>query len=82
MDFFAHPENTLLGMLGDDDEDVWRMVVNKLCSLQLKRPSYPIDNDNFEGGFIDPGSVLTECTAIEKFLYQKSTSHYSLCYIA
>ena len=29
-------------MLGDDDEDLWRMAVNKLYSLQLKGPSYPL----------------------------------------
>ena len=27
-------------MLGDDDEDLRRMAVNKLYSLQLKGPSY------------------------------------------
>ena len=35
-------------MLGNDDEDLQRMAVNKLCSLQLKGPSYPIENDNLK----------------------------------
>ena len=39
-------ENILLGMLGDDNEDIQRMAINKLCSLQLKGPSHPIENDN------------------------------------
>ena len=46
---FAHPENILLGMLGGDDEDLRRIAVNKLCSLRLKGPSYPIEDNNFEG---------------------------------
>ena len=40
------------------------MTVNKLWSLQLKGPRYPIENDNFEEGFIEPSSVSTECAAI------------------
>ena len=57
MDFFAHPNNVLLGMLGDDDEDLRRMAVNMLCSLPLKGPSYLIKNDNLEGELIEPSSV-------------------------
>ena len=69
--FFAHPENIFLGMLGDDDEDLRKMTVNKLCSLRSKGPSYPIEIYNFEEGFIEPSSVSTECTAIRKFLISK-----------
>ena len=61
--FFAHTENILLDML-DEDEDLQRMAVNKLCSLRSKAPSYAIENDNFEAGSIEPSSVSTECTAI------------------
>ena len=64
-------------MLGGDDEDLPRTAVNKLCSLRLKGPSYPIEDNNFEGRFIEPRTVLTECTAIRKFLYQKSTLEQS-----
>ena len=58
-------------MFGDDDEDLRRMAVNKLRSLRLKGPSYPIENDNFEEGFIEPSSVSTECTAIQKIFIPK-----------
>ena len=34
--FFAHPENVLLGMLGDDDEEIRRLVVNKIQGLRGK----------------------------------------------
>ena len=68
--FFAHPENILLAMLVDDDEDLRRMAINNLCSQQSKGPSYPNKNNNFEG-FIEPSSVLTECTAIRKILISK-----------
>ena len=68
--FFAHPENILLGMLGDDDEDLRRMAVNKLCCLRSKGRGDPID-DNFEREFIDPSSVPTTCTAVRKFLIPK-----------
>ena len=69
--FLAHPENILLGVFGDNDEDLWRMAVNKLCSLRLKGPNYSIENDNFEGGFIEPSSLSTECTAIQKIFIPK-----------
>jgi len=32
--FFAHPENILLGMLSDDDENVQRLAVNKILSVE------------------------------------------------
>ena len=70
-EFFAHPQNILLGMLGDDDDNLQKMAVNKLCSLRFKGPSHPIKNDNCEEGFIEPSSVGTECTAIQKFLIPK-----------
>ena len=66
--FFPHPENILLG---DDDEDLRRTAVNKLCSLRLKEPSYPIENDNHEERFIEPRLVSTECTAVQKFFIPK-----------
>ena len=47
------------------------MAVSKWCSLRLKEPSYPNENDNLEGGFIEPSSVSTECTAIRKFFIPK-----------
>jgi len=58
-------------MLGDDDEDLLRMAVNKLCSLRSKGPTYPIENDKFEGGFTEPSPVSTERTAIRKILIPK-----------
>ena len=69
--FFAHQENILLGMLGDEDKDLQRMAVNKLYSLRLKGPNYPNENDNFEGGFAEPSLVSTECTATRKFSIPK-----------
>ena len=32
--FFPHPENDFLGMLGDDDEEIRRLAVNKIQTLQ------------------------------------------------
>ena len=58
-------------MLGDDDECLQRIAVNKLCSLQLKGPSYSIVNGNFERGFIEPSLVSKECTITEKFFMPK-----------
>ena len=58
-------------MLGDDDEDLRKMTVKKLFSVRLKGPRYPIENDDFEGGCIEPSLALTECTAIQTFFIPK-----------
>ena len=58
-------------MLGDDDEDLRRMAVNKLCSLRSKGRGDPIDDDNFEREFIESSSVPTTCSAVRKFLIPK-----------
>ena len=68
--FFAHPENILLGMLGDD-ENFQKIAVKKLCSLRLKGPSYPIKKDNFEGGFFEQVQFRQKCTAIQKCFIPK-----------
>ena len=31
--YFAHPENVLLGMLGDNNENLQRLAVNKIPAL-------------------------------------------------
>ena len=69
-EFFALTKNILLDMLGDDDKDLWRIAVNKSCSLRSKRPRHPIENNNFEE-LIEPSSVSTKCTASPKFLITK-----------
>ena len=50
--FFAHPENVLLGMLGDNDEEIRRLAVNKIEALQGKSLQHTIPNANFKGGYI------------------------------
>ena len=51
--FFAHPENVLLGMLGDDDEEIRRLAVNKIQGLRGKSLQHSIPNDNFRGGYVE-----------------------------
>ena len=50
--FFAHPENVLLVMLGDDDEEIRRLAINKIQALQGKSLQHTIPNGNFKGGYI------------------------------
>ena len=50
--FFAHPENVLLGMLGDDDEEIGRLAVNKIQVLQGKSLQHTIPNGNFKEDYI------------------------------
>ena len=51
--FFAHPENVLLGMLGDDDEEIRRLAVSKIQGLRGKSLQHSIPNDNFGGGYVE-----------------------------
>ena len=51
--FFAHPENVLLGMLGDDDEEIRRLAVNKIQGLRGKSLQHSIPNDNFREGYVE-----------------------------
>ena len=51
--FFAHPENVLLGMLGDDDEEIRRLAVNKIQGLRGKSLQHSIPNDNFRRGYVE-----------------------------
>ena len=64
--FFAHPENVLLGMLGDEDEEIRRLVVNKIQTLQEKSLQHTIPNGNFKAVYIKDyqnteGTTSTEC---------------------
>ena len=51
--FFAHPENVLVAMLGDSNEDIRRLGVNKVLSMRGKLPPFNIPNGNFKGGYVD-----------------------------
>ena len=51
--FFAHPENVLLGILGDADEEIRRLAVNKIQGLQGKLLQHSIPNGNFRGGYVE-----------------------------
>ena len=51
--FFAHPEQVILGMLGNDDEDIRRQAVNKVLSMRGRIPQFKLTNNNFEGGFLE-----------------------------
>ena len=46
--YSAHPENILLNMLGDSDEDTRRIAVNKILSLRGKLPSFQTPH-SFDG---------------------------------
>lgn len=46
--FFAHHENVLLAMLGDGDESVRRLAVNKILSIRGEMDPYLIKNDEFD----------------------------------
>ena len=39
-------------MLGDDDEKIRRLAVNKIQALQRKSLQHTIPNGNFKGGYI------------------------------
>ena len=69
--FFANPGSILLGMLGDEDEDLRKMAINKLCCLRLKGPSYRNENDNIEEGFIEQSSISTKYHSYLKIFYTK-----------
>ena len=69
--YFAHPENVLVAMLGDDNEDLRRLAVNKIFAIRSKIPNVVIENDNFEGGFIKPVGVFDDSSTIRKFLIPK-----------
>lgn len=53
--FFANPENILLGMLGDEDEDTRRIAVNKIHALRGNTITSAVifDSDNFDGGALE-----------------------------
>ena len=53
--FFAHPENVLLGMLADNEEEIRRLAVNKIHGLRGKSLQHIIPNGNFKGGYIEDG---------------------------
>ena len=69
--YFAHPENVLVAMLEDDNEDLRRLAVNKIFAIRSKIPNVVIENDNFEGGFIKPVGVFDDSSTIRKFLIPK-----------
>ena len=47
--YYAHPENVLISMLGDDDDDVRRIAVNKILNIRGALPGFEVDDD-FVGG--------------------------------
>ena len=51
--FFAHPENVLLGLLRDHDEEIRRLAVNKIQGLRGKSLQHLIPNGNFRGGYVE-----------------------------
>ena len=59
--FFAHPENILLGMLGDDDEEIRRLTVNKIQALRGRSLQHTILNNNFKGGYIKEYGKKRRC---------------------
>ena len=73
--YFSHPENVLLCMLADDDDDVRRIAVNKIMNIRGQLPDFRVDDD-FEGGFVEPaeeGGQPTERTnqSIRRFCVPK-----------
>ena len=59
--YSAHPENVLLCMLGDDDDDVRRIAVNKILNIRGRLPGFQIDDD-FEGGSVEEDEQPAEST--------------------
>jgi len=50
--FFAHPENVLLCMLSDQDNQVHGIAVNKILATRDGQPERDvIPDDNFHGGY-------------------------------
>ena len=49
--FFAHPENILICMLGDEDEEVRNQTVNKISRIRDEtEDSSNVDADDIWGG--------------------------------
>lgn len=84
--FFAHPENVLLAMLGDSDEEIRRLGVNKIQSVRGKLATFNIPNDNFEGGHIvdedAPNEVGVSDSSIRRYnlpvINLKAKSYYKM----
>ena len=45
-------KNVILGMLGENDEEIRSLAVKKIQALQGKPLQHTIPNDNFNGGYI------------------------------
>lgn len=50
--FFARPENVLVAVLGDSNEEIRMLAVNKVLSVCGNFSSISITNENFKGGYI------------------------------
>ena len=50
--YFAHPENTLVSMLGNSNEEISSLRVNKVIPMRDKLLSSNIPNDNATGGVL------------------------------
>ena len=69
--FFAHPENVLVSMLGDSDEKVRRLAVNKINSFRGKSVDYHIPNEDFVGGYLFKDAGKGDHNDIRRFCLPK-----------
>jgi len=47
------------------------LAVNKIIALQIKEKALMVENDNFEGGFIETMKTAADFTSIGQFLILK-----------
>ena len=76
--FFAHPENVLLAMMGDEDADVRRIAVNKIQAIRGNLPNFVIESGQFDSGTIEqsdeedqPSASSNLDSEIRRFLIPK-----------
>ena len=72
--YSAHPENILLNMLGDSDENTRRIAVNKILSLRGKLPAFHIPHSFDGNSFVeqdDDDVSDDEATASSEMLVRK-----------
>ena len=72
--YFAHHKNVLLAMLGDDDEGVRRLAVNKILSIRGITGVYNISREDFNDELQDSSDEdisHTTGNTIMKFILPK-----------
>ena len=72
--YSAHPENILLNMLGDSDENTRRIAVNKILSLRGKLPAFHIPHSFDGNSFVEQDDDHVsddEATASSEMLVRK-----------